>query len=666
MVFSARIGPLVEWNDVVADPVNANVNSDQRFSSSVSILLAALLILLITLAHTSVYGKRNYREDEINSIHAALIKTPAEIVEWMAGDVHPPGWRLAADFWVDSFGTAESVTRWSSKLINLLTFALVFQLGGHLLDRRLAFYAVLLLGVYGFASNGMFEFRPYASLVAVTSALHLVYFRWLHRSTPRLMLVYVALGIAAIFTHFFVVFVFAAHAAALLLFRRFQRKFYRDSILLWVFIGLSFLVWLPSLLSVMLGPFSGGYYTGSLSSLYEQVHFRPEVIFGLLILTSLFAPRLLSHHQRHSIAIQLRWRRHWPLIYPLALLLATILIAFAVNSVYGILNARGLQTIVMLIALMMALGLRLLPTPAGLILLALLYLQAPAHIAVQPSNAPYREMAGFMESTYQHDSLLVTEFDFPWRWLTPAAYFMMDFTPDQMAKSRMYHVIGMADQAHPPTYPDELENIFDSFDGATFDAQIPAHGQLWLLQQGGGNRWGAAIQEWLDGNYALVRSASWDEPYDTNYQLSEYLRAPDVQVPVLVAGDNMELHAWSLLDSVEVEPCQRVTVESWWQLSTEDRTPYTLSIILPNRDGDKQLAKSNAVPGNVFTSDWTARKYYRNQTQLEIPCDIGGGSYDLLLAVKETISGNDLPLRHPDGESIGHVFYLTTLHAQVE
>lgn len=642
------------------------MNPDQRFSSSVSILFAAFLILLITLAHASVYGKRNYREDEINSIHAALIKSPAEIVEWMAGDVHPPGWRLAADFWVDSFGTAESITRWSSKLINLLTFALVFQLGARLLDRRLAIYAILLLGIYGFASNGMFEFRPYASLVAVTSALHLVYCRWLQKPTPRLMVVYVALGIAAIYTHFFVVFVFAAHAAALLLFRRFQRKFYQDTILMWIFIGLSFLVWLPSLLSVMLGPFSGGYYTSSLSNLYQQVHFRPEVIFGFLILTSLFAPRLLPRQHSQSISAQLRWRRHWPLVYPLALLLATILIAFAVNSVYGILNARGLQTIVMLIALMMALGLRLLPTQAGVILLALLYLQAPQHVAVQPSNGPYREMTGFMESTYQRDSLLLTEFDFPWRWLTPAAYFMMDFTPDRMAKSRMYHVIGMADQAHPPTYPDELENIFDSFDGSSFDAQLPAHSQLWLLQQGEGNRWGAALQEWLDQNYALVRSASWDEPYDTNYELSEYMRAPEVQDPVLVAGENMELQAWSLLDSVEVEPCQRITVESWWQLSTEDRTPYTLSIILPDSEGDKQLAITNAVPGNVFTSDWRARKYYRDQTQLEVPCDIGSGSYDLLLAVKETISGEDLPLQHPDGAAIGHVYYLTTLHAQGE
>lgn len=626
--------------------------------------MVALVLLLITVVHTRVYGNRNYREDEINSIHAAIIKSPAEIVEWMAGDVHPPGWRLFADFWVDSFGTAESVTRWSSKLINLLTFAMVFQLGAHIVDRRLAFYAVALLGVYGFASNGMFEFRPYSMLVAIVSALHLVYFRWLVKPTPRLMVVYAALGMAAVYTHYFVVFVFAAHAAFLVLFRRFQRKFYQDTILMWVFIVLSFSVWLLPLLSVILGPFSGGYYTGGLSEIYQIAHFQPEVIFGFLLLISLFASNLLPRQDQPPPAGHLRWHRHWPLLYPLALLLATFLIALAVNSVYGVLNARGLQTIVMLVALLMALGLRLLPSQAGVILLALLYLLAPQNIAVQPSNAPYRQMVDTMAPTYQGDSLLVTEFDFAWRWLTPAAYFMMDFTPDRMAKTRMYHIVGAADQAHPPTYPDELAQVYESFDGASFDDQLPAHRQLWLLHQGDGNRWGAAIQEWLDRNYAQVGSVSWNEPYDTSYELSEYMRAPDIQAPLLLARETLELHTWSLLDSVEVQPCQKVTVESWWQLAAADDTPYTLSIILADGDGDGQLAIENAVPANVFTSDWTARKYYRDRTQLEIPCDIESGSYDLLLGIKETISGDALLLQHLDGNAIGGVYYLTTLQAQ--
>ena len=266
----------------------------ERFATAATTIAFAILVLVNTILHTQVYAQRNYREDEINSVHAALIKTPPEIVQWMAGDVHPPGWRLFADFWVDHFGMTEPVTRWSSQLINLLTFALVFQLSRQLIDRRAAFYAVAILGVYGFAANGMYEFRPYAMLVALTTGLHLVFYRWLIKPKPALMIVYVLLGMAAVYTHFYAFFVFSAHAFFLLLFRRFQRKVYLNTVLMWVFIALSFSAWIVPLLGVILGPFSGGYYEDYLGEIYGHLHFRPEVIFGFLGLLSFLAPRAPS------------------------------------------------------------------------------------------------------------------------------------------------------------------------------------------------------------------------------------------------------------------------------------------------------------------------------------------------------------------------------------
>ena len=227
----------------------------------------------------------------------------------------------------------------------------------------------------------------------------------------------------------------------------------------------------------------------------------------------------------------------------------------------------------------------------------------------------------------------------------------------------MYHIVGSNDSAHPPTYPDALQNVQRTFAASAFDAGLPAHQQLWLLRQGDGNRFGAAIQAWLDGNYAHIRSSAWGEPYETAYALSEYARAPASRETILRAGDHLRLSAWSLLPDVNVAPCAAVTLESWWQLAQADKTPYTLSIILADSDGDGQLAITNAVPANVFTSDWRPDKFYRDRSALQVPCDdIEGGSYDLLLAIKQTISGDDLPLSAGDGSPIGDVFYLTTLH----
>lgn len=638
----------------------------EKLATAASILAATVLILLNAVLHTQVYAQRNYREDEINTIHAARIKSPPEIVQWMAGDVHPPGWRLFADFWVDTFGAAEAVTRWSSQLLNLLTYALVYLLGRQLIDRRAALYAVALLGLYGFAANGMYEFRPYAMLVALTTALHLAFYRWLVKPGSGLMILYVTLGMAAVYTHFFAFYIFLAHAAALIIFHRIARRVYANSFLMWLFIALSFSAWVLPLLGVMLGPFSGGYYVDQPAELYQRLRFLPEIVFGFLLLLSLFAPRLLRRRGQTSDAFSpLRWRKHWNLLFPLTLLLATLLAAGLANSIYGSLNARGLQSVVMLIALLMALGLRSLPVQAGGIMLTLLYVMAPQHISTQPSNGPYREIVAAMSPTYEQDSILLTEFDWAWRWLSPAAYFLMDFTPDQMSKDRMFHVVGSNDSAHPPSYPDRLANVYKRFDAASFAPQR-SHNQLWLLRQGDGNRWGKSIQDWLNRNYAFVASTRWSAPYHTSYELSEYARAPQTEAPLLVAGESMQLLKWTLLDSVEVQPCQEVTLESWWRLESADRRPYTLDIILADDDGDGQLAKTSQVPANVFTSDWLAGKNYRDRAALEIPCDIKAGSFPLLLGLVETITGDALSLRYDSGDLIGTLFYLTTLHVNAE
>ena len=153
-------------------------------------------------------------------------------------ELHPPGWRLLVDVWLDSFGLAEAITRWFSKLVNLLTFALLYQLGKQVCGRRVGLYAIVLLGVYGFAASAMYELRPYPLLITLVTALHLIFFRWMRKPSSNLTFAYTFAGIAAIYTHYFSVFVFPAHAVCLALFARYERKLWLNSILMWVFIAL--------------------------------------------------------------------------------------------------------------------------------------------------------------------------------------------------------------------------------------------------------------------------------------------------------------------------------------------------------------------------------------------------------------------------------------------
>ena len=624
------------------------------------ILLATLLLLLNTLLHAHVYGNRNFREDEISTVHTATTLTPQQITQWLATDVHPPGWMLLADIWIEILGISEAIARWSSKLLNLISFALVFQLGKHLLDRRVALYAVALLGLYGFASNSMYELRPYSMLITLASALHLVFWRWQRKPTGKLMVAYAALGIAVIYTHFYAFTVFAAHALFLAAWRRYDRRLIVHTISMWLFVALSFSPWILPLLQTVLGSFAGGYYAVDFATLLEQISFSPAIVFEFLLIASLVA--LYTIRGQSLRRSMLRWLPQSRLAYPLFLLLATFAVALIVNSAWSVLNARGFTVVVMLVALALALGLRLLPAKASIAFLFVLYLNAPANIAFQPSNGPYREIIQAMAPSYQEESVVVTDFSWAWRWLLAATYYLTDFTPDKMSKDRIFHLVEPRDTAHPPTYPDEIVNIFRSFEPEIFGYRLPAHKQLWHLSQGGGNDLGRAFEDWLHQNYALLQTQTWDEPYVTTYMLSEYARAPEHRGPLLLAGDALQLYAWQLRDSVEVEACQSVTVENWWQVDAQVELSYSLSIILADLDGDSQLGIQNSIPADVFTTNWQPDRFYRDRTSLKIPCAIADGRYNLLLAAKETVSGAILPLRYPDGNAVGNEFYLTTLH----
>ena len=643
------------------------MNLSGPYKQSLAILAAAFLILVNALLHAYVYGNRNFREDEVIVVHESLHLSTTEIVRYLGtSNIHPPGWRILANYWVEVFGPSEETTRWLAKLGNLITFALLYQLGKHIGGRRAGLYAIFLLGVYGFASNSMYELRPYPMLILLTTALHLLFYRWIHKPTPALMFAYVFAGVAAIYTHFFSLFVFPAHVVVLVLYTRFERKFWLDTVLMWLFISLSFVGWLLPFMHSIMVSFPGGIsYTVTASeagilTLYDGSKFKPEIIYQSLMLLSPLALAVVRHFG--AVRIRHRFESRYMGLFPLIVVIATILIAVVADQFVGSFSLRNSVMLAPLIAICMALGLRLLPTKATLALMALLLLHAPQNIAWQTANAPYREIVQKMAPTYQTDSLVVTEFRWAWRWLLAAGYYLMDFTPDKMSKNRMFHILDPHDYAHPLIYADQFVNVHHGFHQEAFARELPSHRQLWRLSQGGGNFPGLALGEWINQNYALISTNAWDEPFVTSYELSEYAKVPDNHGPMVRAGDELRLYAWELRGSVEVAACQSVTIESWWQLENEAEQSYSLSIILADDDGDGQLAIQDSIPADVFTTEWQADRFYRDRTSLEIPCITEEGRYNLLLAAKETESGTILPLRYPDGSAIGNEFYLTTLH----
>ena len=639
---------------------------DKKITLQRILILICFIVVMIGL-HRTAYGARNYRQDEINTIHAAKLMNPSEITFWMATNIHPPAWRLLADSWIDAFGDAESVVRWSSVLANMLTFAFLFRLGTDLLDWKLGLLAVIILGLYPTAASYMNELRPYPYLILLVTGLHLFFLRWIQSQKFRYMLGYIIFGILALYTHYYAIYIFPAHLIFMLVTVRWNRSFYLRSFSMWVFIGLSFAGWLIPFVHSFTVRQSGGIYYAlpnnfdGLLLLYSRLRFKPEELGQILLLLGLSTPLFFAFRQR--IRANRRWLNIQPMLYPALLLLTIVLIAWGANFVIKNVTARNMTIIMPTLVILMGLGLRALPKPAHLIFVGILLLGAPQVLPSSESNGPYREIVEAMAADYQADSVLITEFTTAWQWLMPAAYTLMDFAPVNISKEQMLHLIDIDDRAHSHGPPDRLVNVYQSFGTIQLDDFTQNHSQLWVLQEGEGNSHHASLAAWLATNYAQLQQIIWEgNNFPTAYTLSEYARIPNNTNLILTADNTMELYAWEMKDSVDVSACQSITIESWWQTNSVIDTPYTLTIVLADDSG--QVAIHEQVPANVFTVEWETERYYRDISQLTIPCDIAQGDYNLLLGIKESISGEALPLAYPEGNSIGTLSYLTTIHTQ--
>ena len=138
---------------------------------------------------------------------------------------------------------------------------------------------------------------------------------------------------------------------------------------------------------------------------------------------------------------------------------------------------------------------------------------------------------------------------------------------------------------------------------------------------------------------------------------------PEDMVPAYNFGAEVALGRWELRDSVQVRPCQRVNVESWWQALVPLQADYRLQLSLTDAEG-RFLVSSDSGPASGATQDWLPGNWYPDGRLLEVPCDAAAGAYSLIFSVYDPASNaaNDkLPLINADGSAGDTWLYLTTL-----
>ncbi len=109
-----------------------------RGSAAAGVLLVAALLILFSVALAAArFRDRDYRADEVNTVHAGVVLNASETAQWIAWQAsHPAGWRILGVYWVKLVGVTEGATRWLCALCTMLTLALVYRLGADLFDQR--------------------------------------------------------------------------------------------------------------------------------------------------------------------------------------------------------------------------------------------------------------------------------------------------------------------------------------------------------------------------------------------------------------------------------------------------------------------------------------------------------------------------------------------------
>jgi mannosyltransferase len=118
---------------------------------------------------------------------------------------------VALKVWT-AFGTSEAWVRSLSALFAVVSVVVVYVLGARLFDERTGLVAALLLAVNAFFVHYAQETRGY-SLVLLLSALSTYLFvRCLDEPDGKARIAYAVVGAAAVYAHFFALFVIVAHA----------------------------------------------------------------------------------------------------------------------------------------------------------------------------------------------------------------------------------------------------------------------------------------------------------------------------------------------------------------------------------------------------------------------------------------------------------------------
>ncbi len=554
---------------------------------------------------------------------------------------------LPLKIWIRLLGDSAVITRYLSVLFTLLGFAFVFRLCRDLWDARVAWTAVLLLGTVSVASNLVWMAQPYAALIMIVPAQLVIGLRYVLRPTPSRAVFY---GVVVVASAYICTFSILLTFAQVLWFLVFVRHGWRDR-KTWIAFAAITLSVLPRLLPQFQSELSfSSWLAVDLSKM--PISIQPLEFIQLLLLLALatLAPTY-AHQSTINNTFHRRYTKDWRSIYLLSI--AVIYVALV-----GLLSVGSLYSIGVLpiLAILGAMGLWGLARFARVISLIIFVALGLITFRDPIPGVPYLKIVEQSLSANFDDKLVVAA-PYIWQHL-PFAHFAAD---------RSFHIFPENSNPILSLLPAEkMSSTSDVDTNQRLNLFINNAPQVWLYAENVPDDQLSKFSDSMAHHYDEVSANQrfWFPNQSVRYgDLRKFIRIPDNTSVMFAFGNQLTLRAWSLQQSVQVIPCERITLQSWWAATSSMSGNLSMTLVMTNSKDGQGIAHSDGSPTGRDSLTLKPDIIHVDERSIQVPCDVQPGEYPLLIGVYEfqDQSIHQLPASLPDGAVLGDFAYLTTL-----
>lgn len=522
-------------------------------------------------------------------------------------DRHPPLYFYTLLVWRDIAGDSHLALRMLSMFAGLMTVALSFRIASDVFNRRVGFYASLLVAALPMSAYYGQEVRHYGWLTLFALLTILLFLRFLREPTPRRGIPYGVCVALLMAVNYLGALVMAIQAAAGLFIWRGTLRQKAGLIAVWISAVVLYLPWLLTgfrtqldFMSVGIGGLPGTFET-TVPNLLDLL----ETMSGgqTALLAGLFAAAVL--HMRPRFGDWFMLLSGFGLVVLIALL----------NLEYGLLSTRSLAVTLPPLLIVCAWGLAALPDRIGPILLLGSVIISLLYPVIVKSRISTEDVIAVLQSQANPGDLIVLETGV-----------------DDMAMA--YEV----EQALP-----ELALIPTYFlgDGANVRTaladDLAASQRVWVIHwthaptiitdlRGNGTR-GDEIFTEVQTHPVLNEQNPLDLPLDDFIDVALFVKLG--QDPIIF-GEQVRLDGAIIAASVKAG--QTLFIDTVWSAVDSIEHDYSVAILLQDSTGTPQVQVDAPLPGPPSTS-WNQEQQEIGRFALEIPSTLAPGEYEVAIIV---------------------------------